>query len=128
MYVKTVLEFSKEVRITSMDKKLSKESILRQGQDRQINVVNHLVVYLSMQPRSKARCLYYQLFDHLESGFNVIPIKTSYFKYDIIIHQWVIETCKREVERYLEHAILQFAQSQDIAITNPSFQVRLLRR
>jgi hypothetical protein len=110
-----------------MDKNRSKESILHQGQNRQTNVVNHLVIYLSMQPRSKTRGLYYQLFDHLESGFDVIPFKISYFKYDDLIHQWIITTCKREVEGYLKCALVQFAQSQDIPIINPSFRVRLKR-
>ncbi|MDN5846923.1 MAG: hypothetical protein L0H53_11690 [Candidatus Nitrosocosmicus sp.] len=110
-----------------MNKKVSKEPVSYQGQNCQVTVVNQLVESMLMEPKSKHRGLYYQIIEQLKSGFEIIPIRISYFKHNDQIHQWIIETCKKEVERYLKLAIIQFAKSLNISIIQSNFKVRLIK-
>jgi hypothetical protein len=93
--------------------------------------INKLEEYISIHHKGldhlNSRRLVWPLIVQVESGFETIPIKISYFKHDDQIHQWVIETSKKEVERYLKLAIIQFTRSLNIPIICSNFKVRLIK-
>jgi hypothetical protein len=105
---------------------LASSSPQKSKKDYDPKIVKKLEECISVQYRlSKQRQLYHPIIEQVKSGFGIIPIKISYFKYDAQLHQWIDGTCERIVEEYLKLAIIQFAESLDTRINNLKFEVRL---